>query len=556
MQPTPHSLGRRARALGIVAVLLAAVFVLPSHAFAGRVFIDPGHGGQFPGAIYGGVKESTIALAISREVERQLRSRGHETAMSRRSDTVVVGHDIPTWNYVNDQWRYAADGQYTVRDDLQARCDLANAWGADVFVSIHANAATNSSARGAETYWRNQSTTDRLLSAKLADYVQQEYIKDTALRDRGVKNAQFYVLRWSNMPAILVETGFMSNSAERALLTDPAFQRRAGAAIARGIDRFLATDPFGQVYPRIASSDRYGTAALIAQQGWGASGSTVLLASGSNWPDSLAATPLSTRLDAPLLLVERNWLPPATRDRLASQRPTRVVVLGGESVVSTGTVAAAVRAIGRDPATVTVERFSGETRFDTATDIARAVEVPADGRVFVASGREYADALSIGSFAGAGGVPILLVEPTHIPEATQAFIAENSARITRFELVGGTSAVSSAVENELRATAPVQRTWGPDRYRTNLAVMARFAGSGSITPFVARATAFPDALTGATLASKSRRPVLLVGERYLSPYTREFLHMNRARVSDPTVIGGPGAVAYQMDWMIRKGFER
>ncbi len=556
MQPTPQPLGRRARALGIAAVLLAVILCLPAQVFAGRVFVDPGHGGRFPGATYDDIKESDIALAISLELDRQLRARGHETAMSRRSDTVVVGHDIPTWNYINDQWRYAPDGTYTLRDDLQARCDLANSWGADVFVSIHANAATSTSARGAETYWSNLSTTDRLLSAQLATYVQQEYIKETGLNDRGVKTAQFYVLRWSNMPAILVETGFMSNSTERGLLTSPSFQRKAAVAIARGIDRFLATDPFGPVYPRIAGNDRYETATLVAQRGWGTSGSTVILASGLDWPDSLAGTPLSRRIDAPLLLAEKNWLPPATRDHLASQRPTRIVILGGESVLSTRTVAAAVGATGRDPATVDVERFSGEGRFDTAADIARHVGVPTDGRVFVASGREYADALSIGSYAGADGVPILLVEPTSVPPATRAFIAENASRITRFELIGGTAAVSQQVEGELRATAPVVRTWGPDRYRTNLAVVSRFGGSGSLDPIVARATAFPDALTAATFASKSRRPVLLVGERYLSPYTREFLHMNRSRIADPTVVGGPAAVTYQMDWMVRKGFAR
>jgi hypothetical protein len=277
---------------------------------------------------------NSIALAQSSEATL--------TAMSRRSDTNVTRSDIRTWSQQDAVWRYAKDGTYSVTDDLQARCDLANAWGADIFVSIHANAAGSSSANGAETYWRDASATDRILSQRLASYVQQAYVAETGMSDRGVKTANFYVLRWSNMPAILIETGFMTNSSDLTKLKSPAFQKKAALGIAKGIDRFMAEKPFAALYPRVAGADRYETAARIADTGWKTAGGTVILTSGTAWPDALAGTPLTRPMDAPLLLTQRDSLPPSTRDRISSQSPVRIVVLGGAGAVSDAVVDAAV----------------------------------------------------------------------------------------------------------------------------------------------------------------------------------------------------------------------
>ncbi|MBS3956695.1 MAG: N-acetylmuramoyl-L-alanine amidase [Clostridiales bacterium] len=551
-----QQLGRLTRALCVVALSAGALFGAADLAWAGRVFIDPGHGGSFPGAVYGGVTEANINLAIARELDTILRQSGHQTALSRTADVNTTRADIPTWRTEDSRLVYATNGVFNVFDDLQARCDTANRWGADVFVSIHANAAVATSANGAETFWRNQSTTDRLLSARLAEFVQREYIAETGLASRGVKTAQFYVLRWSNMPAILVETGFMSNSSDLKRLRDPAFQRRAARGIARGIELFLASEPFTRVYPRIAGENRFDTARAIADAGWPLSTNTVILTSGTSWPDALSGVPLSRRLGAPVLLTTPEDLHPSARTRIAAQAPTRIVVLGGEAAVSTTAVASAVEATGREPADVTVDRIAGQTRYETAAAIARQVGVPADGRVIIASGQGYADALSIAPFAGMAGMPILLVETSAVPEATRQFITENAARITRFEIIGGTGAVSAAVATELGQTAQVIRVAGTDRWATNVRVVERYAGAGSLNPLVATGQLFPDALTAGALAATQRRPLLLVGDRLISPHTRRFLVNNAARVADPTVVGGPASIAHQTDWMIRKSLER
>ena len=114
--------------------------------------------------------------------------------------------------------------------------------------------------------------------------------------DRRVDDIGFYVIRWANMPAALVEVAFLSNPVDRARLLSATFRRNAAIGIADGIERYLATDPIQPREPRIAGGDRYETAAKAALTGWPDGAETVIVASGEQWPDSLAAAPLSKRL--------------------------------------------------------------------------------------------------------------------------------------------------------------------------------------------------------------------------------------------------------------------
>lgn len=117
---------------------------------------------------------------------------------------------------------------------LGTRTSKANAWGADLFVSIHANASGDgwSNARGIETYVH---TNRPAVAVGLANTVQKQLIKATNLTDRGVKSANFQVLRETKMTAILVECGFMTNQAEADLLKSDGFRRACAAAIAAGV---------------------------------------------------------------------------------------------------------------------------------------------------------------------------------------------------------------------------------------------------------------------------------------------------------------------------------
>ena len=152
-----------------------------------KVFIDAWHGGTDPGAVGNGLKEKDIVLSIATKLGALLNGRGISIKYSRTNDTYL---------------------------SLEERARLANAWGADLFVSIHANSAT-SSVRGTECYTHpTANTATKTLSGNVSRAISSKF----GISNRGHKEANFAVLRLSNMPAILVETAFISNSSDANLL--------------------------------------------------------------------------------------------------------------------------------------------------------------------------------------------------------------------------------------------------------------------------------------------------------------------------------------------------
>jgi N-acetylmuramoyl-L-alanine amidase len=127
----------------------------------------------------------------------------------------------------------------TRRDDrtvsLRERIDLANNRGATLFLSVHCNGATQPEANGTETFHYAGAA----LGRTLATLVQRRLLAAIRRRDRGVKQANFFVLRETSCPAALAEILFITNPQEAALLTDPAFQRRVGEALGAGVIDYL-----------------------------------------------------------------------------------------------------------------------------------------------------------------------------------------------------------------------------------------------------------------------------------------------------------------------------
>jgi N-acetylmuramoyl-L-alanine amidase len=171
------------------------------------VVIDPGHGGKDPGAIgLGGLREVDVVLPISLEVARLLEQRGVQVVLTRNSDYFV---------------------------ELPGRTAIANRVGADIFVSIHANAVANRpDVSGLETYYLSSGLT-------LAQFIHNSILQSLNIRDRGVRRARFYVLRHTAMPSVLVETGFVTGEEDSARLATPAYQSQMAQAIANGILQYL-----------------------------------------------------------------------------------------------------------------------------------------------------------------------------------------------------------------------------------------------------------------------------------------------------------------------------
>ena len=562
--------------LGVLYTLMAlGILFIPSSAdiaVAEDIFIDPGHGGRYPGAYYAGVSEASVNLLVSLAVREELRERGHNTNMSRTTSAFADPGDIPTWHYWDPDGddihyvQYAKDGRTGIYDyspdedsgsipydDLQKRCDLANDWGADLFVSIHANASTSSSARGLETYHNWDNTTDLLLSKQLAELVQQEIVIATGMPDRKVDDVGYYVIRWSNMPGILIETGFLSNALDRSFLLNPTFRTRMAEGIVNGIERFLATDPFQPLNERIMGATRYGTAVAVSQEGWPTGADTVLLASGENWPDSLAAVPLSTELNAPILLTQSSILPTDTANALGALAPSRIVIVGGEAAVGSEVASAAAAAASLETSTG-VARIAGHDRYDTAAAVATTLSPSAD--VIVVSGEAFPDAVSASAYAGRMGFPVLLTRRSGISTPTLSWLDERSGDIDRAIVVGGSSVIGDGAFAQLQNRMNTTRVWGSNRYTTNLALIKRFWPIGEVSPMVATADTFPDALVAGTLAAKQNRPIMLLGRKYLNPYQREWLRNDADRIGDFTMIGGEQALDPLMDWELDKGLAR
>lgn len=186
-------------------------FTLPRSPGHFTIAIDPGHGGSAAGASYQGVAEKEINLAVALLLRDRLSELGYQVVMTRQDDRDV---------------------------GLYKRCAIANAAGADIFISIHANAAVNNSAfQGLYTYHYPTS----VRGSELARTIQGPACALTGAIDRGIASDNFVVVRETAMPAVLVETGFMSSPQELSRLTDPAYQNCLAWGIAEGAVRYLNT---------------------------------------------------------------------------------------------------------------------------------------------------------------------------------------------------------------------------------------------------------------------------------------------------------------------------
>ena len=131
----------------------------------------------------------------------------------------------------------AAAGTYSELSDLQARTKIANDQQADLFISLHNDSFSNPAAGGTTTYYSSASSVAGQSKA-FADSLQGELVKVITIANRGVKDAGFYVIKNTKMPAVLVEVGFISNPVEEQLLGSPDFQSKAALGIYRGILKF------------------------------------------------------------------------------------------------------------------------------------------------------------------------------------------------------------------------------------------------------------------------------------------------------------------------------
>jgi putative cell wall-binding protein len=191
------------------------------------------------------------------------------------------------------------------------------------------------------------------------------------------------------------------------------------------------------VEKRLGGANRYGTAAAVVADGWSAA-DTVYLASGLNFPDALSGGALAAGKGAPLLLTKDTSVPAETATALKGLHPSHVVILGGTAVV-TNAVTAAVRSIAPD---ATVTRLAGEDRYGTSA-AALTASGTHEGRLMLASGLQFADALVGGPAAAHLKSGFALTKPTCLPASVGAVV--DLQKITHFSLLGGQAVLSDDV---------------------------------------------------------------------------------------------------------------
>jgi N-acetylmuramoyl-L-alanine amidase len=185
----------------------------PNYPLRNRIIVlDPGHGYNDPGTHYDGYQEKDIVLSVGQKVAERLRTAGAKVIMTRETDTFLA---------------------------LDERVDMAEKVFAELFVSLHVNSVkNNTTANGTETYFNTSMNMNGAESKLLAYEIQKEMVERADMYDRGIKDSGFYVIKNNQIPAVLLEMGFLPNKEDREKLVSDQYQEIIAEAIYQGIRNY------------------------------------------------------------------------------------------------------------------------------------------------------------------------------------------------------------------------------------------------------------------------------------------------------------------------------
>ena len=259
-------------------------------------------------------------------------------------------------------------------------------------------------------------------------------------------------------------------------------------------------DPAVRDVGRIFGPNRYATAAELSKVRFPTPPSTlnVFVATGLNFPDALSAAPAAGFLDGPILLVTTSGIPAETKTELTRLGPSKIYVVGGPSVISEVVRNELIQYTDSKLGT-SVERVSGANRYATAAAVSNLFPTNRTA-VFVATGRNFPDALAAGPAATLTDAPVLLVDTNSIPGDTAAALTWLSP--TTIYVVGGNTVVTDSVRGQLAAytdsgsAGSVVRLSGPNRFATGVEITKQFWPGTAARTTAATGLNFPDALAG------------------------------------------------------------
>ena len=260
---------------------------------------------------------------------------------------------------------------------------------------------------------------------------------------------------------------------------------------------------------RISGSDRYETSAKISRRTFPHKIEKIVLASGENFADSLVAGSLANKENAPVLLTQKDNLPQVIKDEIDRLSPEQIIIVGGEKSVNISDLK-------------NVKRLAGEDRYETSVEVYKYLNP--NGKVALASGLTFADALCATPLSIKENLPIILTDGHNLPKG----ITKDKVAL----IYGGEKSVN------VKGLEKTRRLAGADRYETALIIAKEY---GNLEKFVlADGRNYPDALSVAPFAHKNNQPILLT-----NPDKTEFIKqiVKENNTEEITVVGGELSVS-------------
>lgn len=272
----------------------------------------------------------------------------------------------------------------------------------------------------------------------------------------------------------------------------------------------------------LAGETRFETATAISKEGWKDGADKVILVNGYSMIDGIAATPLASLYDCPILLTNRNDVPKSTMDEIKRLNPSEVVLIGTDDVTGDNLI----NILKGNISNLSVNRIGGIDRYETALLIAKEIaKYKPIENIYVANGFKEADALSVASHAGEEVQPIILTDTYKMEDEVYNWIKSKGIKNAYFigddEVVGDNiiEKVNGITSNDVKGN----RLGGIDRQETNAKVIEKFYNESSYNAlFVSKSDPLVDALTAGPLAAKLKSPIVMVGNQ-VSNYQQKVL---------------------------------
>jgi N-acetylmuramoyl-L-alanine amidase len=192
---------------------------------SGIIVIDAGHGGIDGGVGYAGALEKDINLSIALKVKACLEQRGYTVVMTRDKDVSL------------DHLNHSSSSRH--KRDLNARVDIINTSNAQLFISIHVNSNNRTSAKGSIVFYDERFEQNELLAYSIQRQLNELIVNGMKRTTHDPQKGEYYVLSRAEVPGVIVETAFITNREERALLSTDGFQEQLAEAIAAGTEQYF-----------------------------------------------------------------------------------------------------------------------------------------------------------------------------------------------------------------------------------------------------------------------------------------------------------------------------